>query len=258
MSVINLLKNYFPNVYAEYRKEIYLGNYFSDNSKEFHKIKKYEEKKIEEVDDVKHFVSILKGSGEVFDMAIKLCQDRKIPEDVWKKFYVAESGFFQGRMIIPFFNNDGKIVYYQGRTLIGSDPKYKNRRFGEKHIYGISFVDSSKPVVVLEGPIDSNFVENSIAVLGLKFSEKFKKEVEGMSLYYLLDNDDSGKRNSLKLLQKDLYVFNWKKFLKDNSLSDSGIKDVNDLVMKTGKCEWTFEDFEKYFTNDVVESIWFK
>ena len=198
----------------------------------------------------------MKGDSEIFEKAREECIRRKLPENLWKEFFVATGGVFQGRMIIPFYDNLGKIYYYQGRTLIGSDPKYLNRRFGEKEIYGIYRIDRSLPVIIEEGPIDSMFVKNCIGILGLKFTEKVRTEIRGLRCFYLLDNDKDGKKNSLKLLKDGKFVFCWERFLKDMNIKEK-IKDVNDLVLVTGKLEWCFEDFKKYFTADAFDSEWF-
>ena len=257
IGILNLFKKYDyqygTSFFEDYRRE----NYFQEYSPNFPKYtKNVPEKIILEKDDVKHFQPILKGDSEIFEKAREECIRRKLPENLWKEFFVATGGVFQGRMIIPFYDNLGKIYYYQGRTLIGSDPKYLNRRFGEKEIYGIYRIDRSLPVIIEEGPIDSMFVKNCISILGLKFTEKVRTEIRGLRCFYLLDNDKDGKKNSLKLLKDGKFVFCWERFLKDMNIKEK-IKDVNDLVLVTGKLEWCFEDFKKYFTADAFDSDWF-
>ena len=252
----NFLKEYFPNLYSDYRKEAFLN--FVDNTPR--KVTpKLVEKKIIEADDVKSFVPILKGSGPLFDLAISTVKYRKISQDIWQNFFVSVSGFFQGRLIIPYLDKDGRIYYYQGRSLIGSDPKYLNRRFGDKAIYGIYLIDKSLPVIILEGSIDCMFVENSISIQGLKFTEKIKEQIKDLKKYYLLDNDKEGMKNSVKLLENGEYVFNWKKFLRDKQVENpQKIKDVNDYVLQSGIEKFGFNDLKEYFTNSFADMIWFK
>lgn len=252
ISVEHWLSNYFPEIYSEYKRE----TVFNYNSEKYKTSKlKLTEKKIDEKEDVKHFIHILKGSGEIFENAIKYCEERKIPEKIWKEFFIATGGVFQGRMIIPFFDKDKKIYYYQGRTLIGSEPKYLNRRIGEKQIYNKDFINISKPVLIVEGPIDSMFLENGLAVLGLKFSDSVKKWLTSLNGFYILDNDPDGRKSSIRLLKKGKYIFCWNDFLKDLGLKN--IKDINDLVLATGKEKWCYEDFEKYFTNNIFDELRF-
>lgn len=251
ISAENFLKYKFPNIYDEYKREKFNNFIYNRPNKPSETI--VIENTYNEHDDLKFFIHILKGVTPVFEKAIKYCVGRKIPENVWKKFYVAVGGKYQGRLIIPFYNRDDKIYYYQARTLIGSEPKYLNRN-GEKGFYGIDLLDRSKPVIIQEGPFDSLFVENCTAALGLDF-DKIEKDLPGVKKYYLLDNDKDGKKMSKKLLKNGEYVFLWNYFLKDLELSGEKIKDVNDVVMKTGKEFFTFSELEKYFTNDVYKEL---
>ena len=60
-----------------------------------------------ENEDLKFFISILKGKTQYSKKLFHIV-DRKIPENVWKKFYVAIGGKYQGRLIIPFYNKRWK------------------------------------------------------------------------------------------------------------------------------------------------------
>lgn len=245
------LKEQFPEIHKDYSKEVFQN--FISKKKEKKSVVEEVEKPYNEKDDLKYFFPILSGNGKLFDLAKQTCIRRKIPN--WEKFYVAVNGFYQGRLIIPFYDKNGKIYYFQGRTLIDSDTKYLNRKVGEKEIYGIDFLDRLKEVIVLEGPIDSMFVENSIAILGLSFTDKIRESIKGLKLYYLLDNDKDGKRNSKKLLKNGEYVFFWDKFLEDLGLRNEKIKDINDVVLATGKEKFTFSELKKYFSNDVFKEV---
>lgn len=249
----NFLKEEFPEIYKEYFKEVFSN--FISKKKETKAVVEEVVKPYDEKNDLKYFFPIESSSGRLFDLGKELCVRRKIPEQYWKKFYIATNGFYQGRMIIPFYDNTGKIYYFQGRTLIDSDRRYLNRKIGDKEIFGIDFIDRSKEVVVLEGPIDSMFIENAIAILGLSFSDKIKENIKGLKLYYLLDNDKDGKRNAKKLLRNGEYVFFWSKFLEDLGLKNEKIKDINDVVMKTNVEIFAFEDLRKYFSNDVFKEV---
>lgn len=253
ISAENFLKYKFPNIYDEYKKEKF-NNFIYKNTTKRNEVVVIENV-YDEKDDLKKFVSIV-SEGEVFELAIKYCIERKIPESVWKKFFVATGGTYQGRMIIPFYDKLGKIYYYQGRTLIGSHPKYLNRKVGPKRVYGNHFLELSKPVMIVEGPIDSLFLENSIAILGLSFSESVKEVLDKIqSRYYILDNDSDGRREARKLLEQGEYVFLWDKFLVDVGLKGEKIKDVNDAILKLNKEKFTFKDLEKYFTNNIYEGV---
>ena len=73
------------------------------------------------------------------------------------------------RIIIPLRYPDGQLFGYQGRSL---DPMTKMRyitvMLDQKapKIYGLEKINTQKPIYILEGPFDSLFLENSVAMCG--------------------------------------------------------------------------------------------
>jgi len=70
------------------------------------------------------------------------------------------------RLIIPFFDRVGNVFAFQGRDLSGkSSQKYITIRINPKipNIFGLDRADFTKPVTIVEGPIDSLFLKNCIA-----------------------------------------------------------------------------------------------
>lgn len=70
------------------------------------------------------------------------------------------------RLIIPFFDKNGNINRISARSFGKESPKYIYMKVKEdaSRVYGLDIVDPKKRVYVLEGPLDSLFIENSIAV----------------------------------------------------------------------------------------------
>ena len=71
------------------------------------------------------------------------------------------------RIVIPLYYN-GDIVGVQGRAL-GSNPvKYITVMFDDEapKIYGLDKIRTGSPVFVVEGPFDSTFIRNAIAMCG--------------------------------------------------------------------------------------------
>lgn len=275
MSAEHWMKEFFHSEYMQYRRELMYRNN-SDKLEEQKNIlinktierqnrikdfKKSEEEKEQEA--MKFFVPINKGDNKIFDIAKKQCQKRLIDEEIWSKWFVAVDGKYKNRIIIPFFDDKNKIYYYQGRSIYSNMiPKYLSR-FGDNHnnIYNYYNVDKEKNVIVLEGLIDSLFVENSIAMTGLKIEDKKLNNFENKM--FLLDDDDAGNERSLKLLQEGKYVFKWKEFLKDLNVPRKPDKkdkwDVNELCMYINRKEmFKLDEIEKYFTNNFYDSIFFR
>lgn len=70
------------------------------------------------------------------------------------------------RLIIPFYDRNNNIFAYQGRDLLGkSSQKYITIIINKKipKIFGIGKINFQKEVQIVEGPIDSLFLDNSLA-----------------------------------------------------------------------------------------------
>jgi hypothetical protein len=259
------LKTYFPVFYKQYTKELFnTHKTTAEAPKKKARVtpKLTQEEKLALAEDMKHaksFKSICKSKTDLSVKAQALCIKRRIPEEIWHKFFIATDGIYRNRMIIPFFDKQNQIYYYQARDLVGNDPKYLNRKLGKDDaVYNYPNIDKSKPVCVFEGPIDSMFVENSIAVMGLAFSKKTEHKLKKIKSYYLLDNDHPGFTKSLELLKKGECVFLWKKFLKDNFIPDK-YKDMNDVYIYLKRTEkFKFEELSKYFTDNYLDSIYLR
>ena len=73
------------------------------------------------------------------------------------------------RIIIPLRDNDGTMFGFQGRSISPSDKlRYITIMLDESKpkIYGLDTVNSTEDVYVTEGPFDSHFLTNAIAMCG--------------------------------------------------------------------------------------------
>ena len=76
------------------------------------------------------------------------------------------------RLLIPFRDEKREIFAYQGRSFGKEEPKYITIRLDNEHdkIFGLDRIDKDKKMLVVEGPLDSLFLDNCIAVAGADFS----------------------------------------------------------------------------------------
>jgi hypothetical protein len=77
------------------------------------------------------------------------------------------------RLIIPLIDDKGNLFGYQGRSFGKTEPRYITiiLRDDFPKVYGAESIDTTQPVYVLEGPIDSMFIDNSIAMIGAHLSD---------------------------------------------------------------------------------------
>ena len=74
----------------------------------------------------------------------------------------------ESRIIIPMYGEDQNIIGFQGRSLGPNNVKYITVMLDENapKIYGLDKINTQKPIYILEGPFDSTFVENAVAMCG--------------------------------------------------------------------------------------------
>lgn len=70
------------------------------------------------------------------------------------------------RLVIPFWDDHKNLLGVQGRALDNSKVKYITiKPDGSKKVFGLDRLDPKKKVYVVEGPIDSMFLDNSLATM---------------------------------------------------------------------------------------------
>jgi hypothetical protein len=126
------------------------------------------------------------------------------------------------RLMIPFRNEEGEIFAYQGRAFGLETPKYITIKLDEDadKIFGLDRVDKSKPILVVEGPLDSLFLDNCIAMAGADFNN-----FEG-DLTIVFDNEPRNKE-ICKQIEKNISqgrkIVIWPDTVKE--------KDINDMIL---------------------------
>ena len=75
------------------------------------------------------------------------------------------------RIVIPLYYN-GDLVGVQGRSLDPNPVKYITVMFDDDapKIYGYDEINVSQPIYITEGPFDSTFIKNSVAMCGSDFN----------------------------------------------------------------------------------------
>lgn len=245
------MKEFFPLEYREYTRELISETTFNKPKVEFEKpVEEFYDEKM----DVKFFVPVNSKKCDLCKIALEYCRQRNIPKEIYSKWFVASDGRFKDRLVIPFYDKTGSIYYYQCRSLLGQTPKYLSRKGSDLNsIYNFYNVDYSKPVIIVEGPIDSMFLENAIAITGLKKS--FDKIGFIEKKYFIFDFDGPGISQTIEFLKKGYHVFNWAKFSRKFSLSKKDKWDINDVALFIGKDKFTFEELESFFTTNPIDEI---
>jgi predicted RNA-binding Zn-ribbon protein involved in translation (DUF1610 family) len=74
----------------------------------------------------------------------------------------------ESRIIIPMYDTESNLIGFQGRALGTNLVKYITVMLsdGAPKIYGMEKIDSTKPIYIVEGPFDSTFIQNAVAMCG--------------------------------------------------------------------------------------------
>ncbi len=173
--------------------------------------------------------------------ALTYIKQRKIPEKHWDRLYLSDKFYewsrrmfsekFRSinidypRLVIPFFDKSGKMFAYQGRAFGNETPRYITLKLvSEKEkIYGLERIDFDSHVFVVEGPIDSLFIDNCLAVAGADLN---LLRLEPTTTTVIYDNEPRNKHTverMYKSVDRNYNVVVWP--------SDLDCKDINDMVM---------------------------
>ena len=251
-SLYRLLEQVAPNLMKEYALERWKNgetnksNYLKPREKEMFKFSKPNPKPKPE---------ILKNIPCIKDlpkdhMCLEFVNMRRIPKEHWDKLYYTDDfGRFmkridpshydivgmEPRLIIPFFNRGGEVVAAQGRSLNFKDDanrrrtvKYltvKSDKSSDRLWYGQWRVDPKKRIYIVEGPIDSLFLRNSIAMVGAGALDQIPTHLKHSDGVYVLDNEPRNLqivRYNERLIELGKNVCIWPSSIKE--------KDINDMA----------------------------
>jgi len=139
------------------------------------------------------------------------------------------------RLVIPFFNKHGQMVAAQGRvlTMKGEMNARNTARYitvkADKSIdrlwYGLWRSDPSKKIYVVEGPLDSLFIPNTVALVGAAAINQIHPRIENSDLIFVLDNEPRNEQIvnfNKKLIEDGRKVCIWPDSIKQ--------KDINDMI----------------------------
>ena len=134
------------------------------------------------------------------------------------------------RILIPFYDTDRKLLAVQGRSISGSELRYITIKMEESYpkIYGLDKVNFGDRIYVSEGPFDSMFLPNSVAMAGsdgICDSKFFTVRVKG-EVVFVFDNECRNLeivKKMLKVSEDGYGVCIFPKTIRE--------KDINDMIL---------------------------
>ena len=236
-------------IYKEYVMERYKGDAPKTEAPEFN----FEAPKFKKRDaKLENLTPINKLNSD--HPARQLVESRQIPEEFYSDLYLC-SKFFEWakigtlvprrqehpRLVIPFRDETGEVFAAQGRAFGKETPKYLTVKFEDKpKIFGLERVDLTQRVYVVEGPIDSLFVDNCLAMAGADFGNLPEDAT------IILDNEPRS-REIIKRME-NLIENNYELVIWPDSIPH---KDINDMIL----AGMTSDDVQKIIKQNTYNGL---
>ena len=241
-SSVNFLKDNFPMVHKEYVKEWLTESGRKPKKKKLPSSNKF---KFTPRFDLLNKTEDLKAIAvPVVENAIdrKYLIDRGVADFMMKDMWFVSTASslshlhknYEGRqlgndprIILPFFSEEGEMIGLTGRAINDSPLRYLTMRFRDDVplIFNANNVDKTKTIYVTEGPIDSLFLPNSIAVAGSDFKKLSDQYKENAILIY--DNEPRNREIIKKI--SEVIDLGYKVCIWSDKRVEN-CKDINDMI----------------------------
>lgn len=248
-SLSKFIRTINPNLYTEYRLEFLKESGGANtNIEEFFTpvIEKFSSRRIDHFEPFKELrkISQLKPTHP----AKIYVQERKIPSNTHFRIYYSPTYYHwvnsilpgkfsdkavaldEPRIVFPFIDSKGYVFGFTGRSL----SKTTNMRYStiildetKEKVFGLDSIDKTRNVYVVEGPIDSLFLDNCIAMAGSDINLNNIADKDKITVVY--DNEPRSKeiiKKITKTVEQGYKVCIWPDFIEQ--------KDINDMVLKQG------------------------
>ena len=180
-------------------------------------------------------------------------QQRKIPEAFYGELYYAEdfAKFIQSlgiekeglhkddkRLVIPFYDAEKNLVAVQGRSLGESKLRYITLKLDDDNskVFGLDRIDQEKMIYVVEGPIDSMFLDNAVATADSNL-ESITRQFDKSLVTLVFDNEPRNTEIVKKMehaIDNHFNVVIWPEMIEE--------KDINDMILKGGFSQDEIQD----------------
>lgn len=244
----NFLKEYAPDLHKEYILESFKETTVGKGT--YRPEPKFNFKKTKFEHNEEGIISISELNKE--HPAVEYLQNRRIPKNKISKLFYAkqyktwvntQKDTFKvtnpdhDRIIIPLISN-GVWFGFQARAM---NPKNSMRYIttilddSQPKIFNLDEVNYNDIVYVTEGPIDSLFIDNCIAMVGADIAWEFLITNYETEFVFIYDNEPRNKQivdRIQNLINKNYSVVIWPRSIKEKDINDMVLsgKDVQDVI----------------------------
>ena len=170
-------------------------------------------------------------------------QQRRIPETFSSQLYYAEDfkqfvedlgiekeGLHKEdkRLVIPFYDKEKNLIAIQGRSLGESKLRYITIKLNDNNskVFGCDRINEEEMIYVVEGPIDSMFLENAVATADSNL-QSITSLYDKSKVTLVFDNEPRNKEICKKIddaIENHFNVVIWPEMIES--------KDINDMVLE--------------------------
>ena len=252
LSLANFIKEVDPTIYDEYQKEKLAEKYSSQQVGITARERDITRVRFPKYLKEAAFKKLSKISSLHYDNpAKKYVESRKIPSKHHHKLFLClkfktwvntiipdkfeNTDIDEPRLIIPFIDMDGSLIGFTGRAFGDSKMRYITIHVDVEKplIFGLDTVDKTKKIYVTEGPIDSLFLPNAVAMGSSNNMNGLKEFIDDPSRFIIvMDNEPKNKDICLiveKAIDMGYNVCIWPQSIVP--------KDINELVLSGMKPE---------------------
>ena len=186
------------------------------------------------------FKPIIGSRDIVARHAFAYLKNRGITKDDIEKYNIGycESGRYTKMVIIPSYDETGKLNYFTGRSF-EKEPyvKYRNPETSRDIVPFELFINWNIPIILCEGPFDAIAIKrNVIPLLGKNIQSNLMKKIVTSAvekIYIALDKD--AQKQALNFCErlmnegKEVYLVN----LEDKDPSEMGFENFTKLIQET-------------------------
>jgi hypothetical protein len=159
-----------------------------------------------------------------------------------------------GMQVKSFSDRNAKYKTYSiqkiHELILNDDVKVPDDINELSMLFNVLLVDCESDVTIVEGPMDSFLIRNSIALCGAGKHIDFPFMVR-----YMFDDDKLGREHAIEKLNEGYKVFMWDTFKKDLGIRSGKKLDMNDVIM------WCYDNnvvcpkIDDYFSDDEMDLI---
>ena len=261
-----LIEQVDPHLYNQYKLERYKekDNRQSNTATKFVYKPDFSEYQKDPLDNVKRIKDLPFFSNPVqyivkrqipMEIARELCYVDNIQklEDLFPEYKNRLIGK-EERILIPCYTRDKKLIGLTCRGINNDRLRYVTIKAIKDHplVFGLDKVDISKTIYVLEGPIDSMFVDNSISVGGSDFKRIANFAAKDM---FVMVYDNQPRNKELISIMERSIEEGYKVVIWPNNIKE---KDINEMILAGKSKDEVFKIINSNACSNLTAKLKFK